>query len=244
MAEAAARAMGGIELRSVNSFYGQSHVLHDIHLTLRPGQRVAILGRNGAGKTTLLKSILNAGPRVAGEIVFEGRPLGDMPVFQRARLGIALVPEDRRILNHLTVLENIAMSRFSCGPARPPIDPGGVVRQFPMLDPLQKRYGGQLSGGQQQVLATARAVAARPSLLLLDEPTEGLAPVVVEQLARDVVDVCQRSGTALLLCEQNIWFARRCTTKLYVLETGRIVFEGDWPNFDADETIKRRHLAV
>jgi ABC-type branched-subunit amino acid transport system ATPase component len=244
MDDAAANSAGSIELRSVNSFYGQSHVLHDVRLSLRPGERVAILGRNGAGKTTLLKSILNAGPRVAGEIVFEGRMLGDMPVFQRARLGIALVPEDRRILNHLTVLENIAMSRFSCGPARAAIDPGEMVRKFPMLEPLQRRYGGQLSGGQQQVLATARAVAARPSLLLLDEPTEGLAPVIVEQLARDLVDVCQRSGNSLLLSEQNIWFARRCTTRLYVLETGRIVFDGDWPTFDADESIKGRHLTV
>ena len=230
MNEAVATAAGGIELRSVNSFYGQSHILHDIQLSLRPGERVAILGRNGAGKTTLLKSILNAGPRVAGEIVFEGRTLGDMPVFQRARLGI--------------VLENIAMSRFSCGSTRAAIDFGIVVRQFPMLEPLQRRYGGQLSGGQQQVLATARAVAARPSLLLLDEPTEGLAPVIVEQLARDLADVCRRGGNSLLLSEQNIWFARRCTTRLYVLETGRIVFDGDWPTFDADESIKRRHLAV
>jgi branched-chain amino acid transport system ATP-binding protein len=233
-----------IDLRAVDAFYGQSHVLHGIDLTVPPGGRVAILGRNGAGKSTLLKSILNAGPRVTGEIRFAGQMLGEMPTYRRARLGIALVPEDRRILNHLTVLENIAMSRFSCTPGRAPMDPAQALETFPMLAPLRRRYGGQLSGGQQQVLATARAIAARPSLLLLDEPTEGLAPVIVEQLARDVAAVCGRNGTGLLLSEQNIWFARRCTSEVAVIDTGRIVFQGDWRSFDADETIKRRHLAV
>jgi len=233
-----------IELRGVDAFYSQSHILHEVGLVVPPAGRVAILGRNGAGKSTLLKSILAAGPRVSGDILFAGVPLAGLAVHERARLGIALVPEDRRILNHLTVLENIALARYSCGPGRALLDASVVVSMFPMLEPLLGRYGGQLSGGQQQVLATARAVASRPRLLLLDEPTEGLAPVIVEELARNVARMCDDSGAALLLSEQNIWFARRCTTQVYVLDTGRIVFAGDWAGFDADPSIKRRHLAV
>ena len=228
----------------IDAFYGQGQILHGVSLQLPDRGRVAVLGRNGAGKTTLLKSIANSGPRVEGEVRFMNRPLGSMPWYKRARLGISLVPEDRRIFTHITVEENIELAGFGASKERPAIPVTTILERFPMLQPLRQRYGGQLSGGQQQMLAVARAVAARPHLLLLDEPTEGLAPVIVEELASIVSSLCNEQGITLLLVEQNIWFARKCTDRLYVLDTGRVVFEGDWAVFDANEEIRNKHLAV
>ena len=233
-----------LEVRGLDAWYGDSHILHRISITVAQAGRVAILGRNGAGKTTLLKSVMNGDPRVAGSVVWDGQELGAMPSFKRARLGLALVPEDRRIFTHVTVAENIAMARYATSPERPAIPASEIIARFPMLQPLAQRLGGQLSGGQQQMLAVARAIAARPRLMLLDEPTEGLAPVIVEQMARDVLEVCTQDKVALLLSEQNIWFARRCTEYVYVLASGRIVFEGSWAEFDATGEEAKKHLAV
>ena len=233
-----------LEVRALDAWYGESHILHQIDLRVPQAGRVAILGRNGAGKTTLLKSVMNGDPRVAGSVVWDGQELGTMPAFKRARLGMALVPEDRRIFTHVTVTENIEMARYATTALRPAIPAAEIIARIPMLQPLAQRLGGQLSGGQQQMLAVARAIAARPRLMLLDEPTEGLAPVIVEQMARDVLDVCARDKVALLLSEQNIWFARRCTEYVYVLATGRIVFEGSWAQFDAAGEEAKKYLAV
>lgn len=233
-----------LEVTKLHAWYGDSHILHDINLKVAERARVSILGRNGAGKTTLLKSILNGEPKVRGTVAWDGKPLDGMPSFQRARLGMALVPEDRRIFTHLTVTENIEMAVHAANPARPAIPAAEVIADIPMLQPLVARLGGQLSGGQQQMLAVARAIAARPRLMLLDEPTEGLAPVIVEQLAVDVKKVCSRDGVALLLSEQNIWFSRQCTDYVYILSTGRIAFEGSWKDFDAAGESAKRHLAL
>lgn len=233
-----------LEVRGLDAWYGDSRVLHHIDITVRAGARVALLGRNGAGKSTLLKSIMNGDPRVEGSVCWDGEPLGDMPAFRRARLGMALVPEDRRIFGHVTVAENIDMARYAASPQRPAIPAAEMIPRIPMLQPLAQRLGGQISGGQQQMLAVARAIAARPRLMLLDEPTEGLAPVIVQELARDVLSVCEQDQVALLLSEQHLWFARRCTNYVYVLATGRIVFEGDWRAFDAAGEAAAKHLAV
>ncbi|MCC6987606.1 MAG: ATP-binding cassette domain-containing protein [Acidobacteria bacterium] len=233
-----------LEAAGLNAWYGDSHILHDVSLKVEAGARVAVLGRNGAGKTTLLKSVMNGGPRVAGRVAWQGEPLGRLPAWRRARLGLALVPEDRRIFTHVTVAENIGMAAHAASPERPALAPAEVLDGMPMLKPLAARLGGQLSGGQQQMLAFARAIAARPRLMLLDEPTEGLAPVIVEQLAAEVRRICERDQVGLLLCEQNIWFARRCTERCYILATGRIAFEGSWADFDAAGESARRHLAL
>ena len=233
-----------LEIRDVDAYYGDSHILLGVNLVVRPGQRVALLGRNGAGKSTLLKSVMNAGPRVHGSVRLNDRELRDLPTHKRTRLGLSLVPEDRRIFTHLTVAENIAMARYGAAPDRPAVPVADIMARFPMLAPLQQRYGGQLSGGQQQLLAAARAMAASPSLLLLDEPTEGLAPIIVEEMAHDVVRTCTERNVAMLLCEQNIWFARRCTHHVYVIDTGRIVFEGDWDSFDRHPEVQQRYLAL
>jgi len=233
-----------LRIGALHAYYGDSHVLQGIDLAVEERGRVAIVGRNGAGKSTLLKSIMNAGPRAEGAVEWHGRPLGKSPAFRRARLGLCLVPEDRRILTHISVYENLEMAARAVPKERGARDCREVLERFPMLVPLKDRLGGRLSGGQQQVLAVARALVARPQLMLLDEPTEGLAPIIVEQLARDVVSSCQEAGTALLLCEQNLWFARQCTNYVYVIESGRIVFEGSWPTFDSQADIKSRYLAV
>lgn len=233
-----------LEVRELDAYYGDSHVLLGLKLSVQVGQRVALLGRNGAGKSTLLKSVMNAGPRVDGTVRFNGQDLRDLPTHKRTRLGVSLVPEDRRIFTHITVTENIAMARYGAADDRPAVPVTDIIARFPMLEPLQQRYGGQLSGGQQQLLAVARAMAANPTLLLLDEPTEGLAPIIVEEMARDVVRTCADKNVALLLCEQNIWFARRCTHYVYVIDTGRIVFEGDWETFDRNPHVQQRYLAL
>jgi branched-chain amino acid transport system ATP-binding protein len=233
-----------LQVKSINAFYGQSHILHGVTLSVPEGRRVSVLGRNGAGKSTLLKAITNSGPRVQGEVVFGSQALADTAWYRRARLGLALVPEDRRIFTHITVEENIELARFSASRERPAIKPSEIFERFPMLGPLRHRYGGQLSGGQQQMLAVARAIAARPRLLLLDEPTEGLAPVIVEDMARHVLKVCEEDNVSLLLVEQSIWFARQCTDRIYVIDTGRIVFEGDWSSFDAHDDVRNKHLAL
>ncbi|MDP3136060.1 MAG: ABC transporter ATP-binding protein [Burkholderiaceae bacterium] len=233
-----------LDVSNLNAWYGESHILQGIGIKVPSNGRVAVLGRNGAGKSSLFKSIMNAGPRTEGLVQWEGQDLRTMPSHTRARLGLAMVPEDRRIFPHLTVMENIRIGRGATDGARPPLDPEQLMQTFPMLEPLRRRYGNQLSGGQQQMLAVARGLSARPRMLLLDEPTEGLAPVIVQQLARAVVAACQADGTALLLSEQNLWFARQCTDYLYILDSGRVVFEGNWSELDANPTVKTRYLAL
>ncbi|MDI6028915.1 ABC transporter ATP-binding protein [Corticibacterium sp. UT-5YL-CI-8] len=233
-----------IDVRNINAFYGGSHVLHDIDINIPTRARVAVIGRNGAGKSTLLKSIMNAGPRTEGDIRWEGASISRLPAYKRARLGIQLVPEDRRIYQHLTVVENILMSSSATVTGRTPLDISEMVARFPMIGPILERRGGQISGGQQQMVAIARAIACRPRALLLDEPTEGLAPAIVEKLADDVRAVAEREDMALLLCEQNIWFAKKTTDRVYVMDAGRIAFSGSWAEFDAQPEIKQRHLAV
>ncbi|HWL57433.1 MAG TPA: ABC transporter ATP-binding protein [Paracoccus sp. (in: a-proteobacteria)] len=233
-----------LKVERLNAFYGQSHILHGVDLSIAKGGRTTVLGRNGAGKSTLLKSVTNSGPKLEGAISLDGKPLGTRPWFRRAKDGLAFVPEDRRIFTHITVEENIELGRFGANAERPIVPIEQIYEWFPMLAPLRSRLGGQLSGGQQQMLAIARAVASRPRLLLLDEPTEGLAPVIVEELAKIVSRICQDLGITLLLVEQNIWFSRQTTENVYVLDTGSVVFAGSWAAFDKDETIRNRHLAL
>jgi branched-chain amino acid transport system ATP-binding protein len=232
-----------LETVDLNSYYDEGHILHGISLKIEEGERVAVLGRNGAGKSTFLKSLMNAGPRVIGDVRFEGKSLAGLPSFRRARLGLAMVPEDRRIFTHLTVEENLLMAHYAAG-GRTKADARRIIESFSLLAPLTKRYGGQLSGGQQQIVAVARAFMASPRILLLDEPTEGLAPVIVEQMAKEFVSICDREKVGLVLCEQNIWFSRACTSRVFLIDTGRIVFSGRWDEFDANADLKKKYLAV
>ena len=233
-----------LEVEAIDAYYGQAHVLHAVSLSLAAGERVAVIGRNGAGKSTLLKSIMNAEPRVRGAVRIDGRTLGTTSASDRVRLGLSLVPEDRRIFTHITVAENIRLAQHGTAHRESLPTLPDVVARFPLLAPLLERGGGQLSGGQQQVLAVARSVAARPRLMLLDEPTEGLAPVIVEDLAKNIVAACEAYAIALLLAEQNLWFARQCTSRVILLDSGSIVFTGDWAQFDASAAVVERYLSV
>jgi branched-chain amino acid transport system ATP-binding protein len=233
-----------LEVDAIDAFYGESHILHRVSLRVGERQRVAVIGRNGAGKSTLLKSIMNAGTIVKGRIAWQGADVGGLKPHGRAAKGIAFVPEDRRIFTHMTVLENISMARLGASRSTAMAEARMILQDIPMLSQLGERMGGELSGGQQQMVAVARGIAARPKLMLLDEPTEGLAPLIVENMAADIIARCEAERVALLLCEQNIWFSRECTTHVYVMDTGRIVFEGTWADFDAQPEIADRYLAV
>ena len=233
-----------LEVGPLDAFYGDSHIIQNVRVAVGESEGVAILGRNGVGKTTLFKSIMNGGPRVVGSIKHRGEDISALPGFRRARRGLGLVPEDRRIYPHLTVAENIEMGRHALRPGAAAYAVEEIFALFPMLGNLRQRLGFELSGGQQQLLAIARAMYARPDYLLLDEPTEGLAPVIVEELARQLLDIRGQNKTALILAEQNIWFARKCTERLYLIDSGRVVFEGPWDVFDSRADLQQRYLAV
>jgi ABC-type branched-subunit amino acid transport system ATPase component len=233
-----------LEIAGLEAFYGDSHILSGLDLTIEKGQGVAVLGRNGAGKTTLMKSIMDGGPRVNGTVRFDGISLRGIPTHRRARMGLALVPEDRRIFGHLTVVENLAIARHAAPPGTVCYTVDEVFGFFPAMAELRDRRGDQLSGGQQQILAVARAMVPRPRCLLLDEPTEGVAPLIVARMADQVNAVRRANGAALLVAEQNIRFARKCSEYVYVLDTGRIVFRGTWDDFDRNPGVAERYLAV
>ncbi|MGS1009076.1 ABC transporter ATP-binding protein [Achromobacter anxifer] len=232
-----------LEVKNLRARYGDSLILDGVGIEVAAGQGVALLGRNGAGKTTLLKSIVGGGPTVDGTLRFMGSDLRQIGTHARARSGLALVPEDRRIFSHLTVEENLLLARHASGP-RGCLPLQEAYGLFPALAELRMRMGNQLSGGQQQILAVARALMSRPKCMLLDEPTEGVAPLLVQQMAGQVNQARQQQGAALLLAEQNLWFSRQCTDYVFVIDTGRIVFEGDWNHFDAHPEIADRYLAV
>ena len=227
------------ELADVHAVYGRSRVLHGVSLRAGEGEVIALLGRNGAGKSTTLKAIVGVVEVTAGDIRFEGRSLRGVPTHRVARLGIGLVPEDRRIFADLTVAENLLVG------ARP--DSGWTVDRvfglFPKLAELARQRGGSLSGGEQQMLTIARTLMTGPRLLLLDEPSEGLAPVVVAALAENVAAL-KRQGLTILMAEQNVKFARRLADRAYIIEKGQIRFEGTMATLDADESLRRAYLSV
>lgn len=233
-----------LEISGLDAFYGQSHILHGIDLSVAAGRGIALIGRNGAGKSTLLKSIMAAGPTVRGRICLDGIDIRSLPTHHRARLGLSLVPEDRRIFPHLTVAENLVLAGHAARAGTTPLPVAELVRLLPHLAPLIERKGYQLSGGQQQMVAVGRGLMPRPRLLMLDEPAEGLAPVIVEQLAIEIARVRAAEGLSLLLAEQNVDFARECTDYVFLLDVGQIVFHGDWTMFDAKLELLQRYLAL
>ncbi len=232
-----------LELKNLQARYGDSLILDAINLRVQAGQGVALLGRNGAGKTTLLKSIVGGGPSVSGEVNFFGQALKGQATYLRARAGLTLVPEDRRIFTHLTVNENLLLARHACAKGQL-LEVEQVYEWFPALAELKNRMGNQLSGGQQQILAVARGLMPKPKLMLLDEPTEGVAPLLVKQMAEQINRARREQGSALLLAEQNLWFSRNCTDYVYMIDTGRIVFEGDWGEVDRHPEVINRYLAL
>jgi branched-chain amino acid transport system ATP-binding protein len=230
-----------LELRDVHAVYGRSHVLHGVTLTARDGEVVSLLGRNGAGKSTTLKTVMGLVSVVGGEVRFQGRSLADLLPHAISRLGIGYVPEERRIFADLTVRENLMVGERPGGSRRWPL--ARLFELFPNLEPLAHRRGGSLSGGEQQMLTIARTLVTDPLVLLLDEPSEGLAPVVVKRLG-DAIAALKREGLTIVLSEQNVKFARRLADRAYIIEKGEIKFEGPIGALDADESLRRAYLSV
>lgn len=229
-----------LELRGVEAAYGRSQVLYGVSLVARRGEVVCLLGRNGAGKSTTLKAVMGLVEVTGGRILFEGRRIDGLPTHLISRLGVGFVPEDRRIFADLTVAENLMVG------ARDGADGWTAERVFalfPALRRLAGRRGGSLSGGEQQMLTIARTLMTNPRLLLLDEPSEGLAPVVVRVLA-EAVAALRGQGLTIVLSEQNIRFARRLADRAYIIEKGQIRFEGPMAALDADEALRRQYLGV
>ena len=228
-----------LELRQVHAYYGRSHVLYGVDLAARAGEVVSLLGRNGAGKSTTLKSIVGLVDVTGGDILYEGRSLRGLRAHEISRLGIGFVPEDRRIFGDLTVVENLRVRERRGGAWTVE----HVFGLFPGLRRLAGQRGGNLSGGEQQMLTIARTLMTDPRLLLLDEPSEGLAPVVVRALAESITALKGR-GLTILLSEQNVKFARRLADRAYIIEKGQIKFEGSFGRLDVDASLRRAYLGV
>ena len=231
-----------LELEAVNSYYGRAHVLFDVSLRVYPREVVVLLGRNGAGKTTTFKSIVGL-VNVRGTVRFRDRNITGLAPYQIARLGVGYVPEDRQIFPHLTVAENleIGMKPGADGSVRWTIDRLETV--FPMLSPLLGRLGGNLSGGEQQLVTIARTLMGNPDVVLLDEPTEGIAPVIVKTLAT-VVRRLGEEGESVLLSEQHVRFALGVSDRAYVIDSGHIRYEGTVEAVRAEPEVMKRYLAV
>jgi branched-chain amino acid transport system ATP-binding protein len=210
-----------LEVRGLSAGYSRARVLFDIDLDANRGEVVALLGRNGAGKSTALKAIMGLVPPLSGEVIFDGKRISQLPPYEIARLGLGYVPEDRRIFTDLTVAENLEVGRQPPRSAAPAWTDEKLFALFPALADLRNRRGARMSGGEQQMLCIARTLAGNPTAILLDEPSEGLAPVVVEQVARAIVEL-KRTGVTVLLAEQSQHFAGRVADRAYVLEKGVI----------------------
>jgi branched-chain amino acid transport system ATP-binding protein len=211
-----------LEVRRLCAGYGRARVLFDVDLAMAAGEVVALVGRNGAGKSTLLKSVMGLVPPSSGEVRFDGRRIDGREPYEIARLGLGYVPEDRRIFTELTVAENLAVGRQAPRPPAPAWSDARLFALFPALAAMRGRPGGRMSGGEQQMLCIARTLAGNPRAILLDEPSEGLAPVLVEQVAQAVLEL-KRAGVAVLLAEQNARFTGRVADRSYRLEKGRII---------------------
>jgi urea transport system ATP-binding protein len=230
-----------LAVRGLGVYYGESQVLRDVDLELRPGRITALMGRNGVGKTTLLKSIVGLLKARTGEVRFAGRKVNDLAPEKRARLGLAYVPQGREIFPKLTIEENLLMGLEARADGLKKIPEDEIYSLFPVLAQMKKRLGGNLSGGQQQQLAIARALVGNPKVLLLDEPTEGIQPSIIQDIERVLTGLKSRGDIAILLVEQYLDFARRLGDSYYIMERGSMVMGGDIAQL-TEENIKK-HLA-
>ncbi|MCF8032348.1 MAG: ABC transporter ATP-binding protein [Desulfarculaceae bacterium] len=234
--------MNELEVRDINSYYGKSHILFGVSLDVAQGQVVGLIGRNGAGKSTTLKSIIGLVPPRQGSITYQGRNICGLPSHRIAKLGVGFVPEDRRVFSDLTVLDNLEIMKQ--------VNPRGegqwsverIFDLFPKLAQLKDNRGMDLSGGEQQMVTIARTLMINPSVLLLDEPTEGLAPLIVREIKRLIQEV--RKTTTILLAEQNLRFVLDLIDYGYVIDQGKVVLQGTAAELDADEHAKQKYLGV
>jgi branched-chain amino acid transport system ATP-binding protein len=230
------------------AWYGAAQILYDVDLQVRRGEVVALMGRNGAGKSTTLKAIMGLLDKTRGELRFMGRDIARRPSHEIARAGLGFVPEDRRIFGDLTVLENLEVGRqpprrWPDGSAAPVWTPEALFQLFPNLGEMPDRLGGRTSGGEQQMLTVARTLMGNPFLVLLDEPSEGVAPVIVEQMAHMILAL-KAQGVSILLSEQNMHFAELVSDRAYVLEKGQIRFQATMAELAANDEVRRAYLSV
>ncbi len=229
-------------VNDIHTFYGKSYIIKGLSLNVKKGEVVCLLGRNGAGKTTTLRSILGITPPKEGKIVFKEKDITNRPPFVRVRLGIGYVPEDMRIFPELTVKENLEVSVIQRGGRLDRWNIENVFKLFPKLKILEKSNGTALSGGEQQMLAIARALVSNPTLLVLDEPSEGLAPIIVQELSRMIKQI--KNETTILLSEQNARFAMEFSDRAYIIDRGKIVYQGSINELCEQKEIRDRYLGV
>jgi branched-chain amino acid transport system ATP-binding protein len=233
---------------SLSAWYGAARILYDVSFDIGRGEVVALMGRNGAGKSTTIKSIMGLVPQRRGRVVFDRADISDLKPFEIARRGLGYTPEDRRIFVDLTVMENLdigrqAERRFADGRPAPSWTPEKLFELFPNLAEMPHRLGGRMSGGEQQMLTVARTLMGNPLLVLLDEPSEGVAPVIVEQMANTIVEL-KKAGLSILLSEQNVHFARLVADRVYVIEKGQIRWRGGMADLDHNQDVQSAYLTV
>lgn len=237
-----------LEAKGLQAWYGAAQILYDVDLNVRRGEVVALMGRNGAGKSTTLKTLMGMLAKRKGQIRFMGKDISKSDPHDAARLGLGFVPEDRRVFTDLTVMENLAVG---CQPARhwpdgtaaPLWTPEALFKLFPNLGEMPQRPGGRMSGGEQQMLTVARTLMGNPYLVLLDEPSEGVAPVIVEQMAQMILEL-KAQGVSILLSEQNMHFAELVSDRAYVLEKGQIRYQASMAELAANDEVRRSYLSV
>ena len=232
-----------LEVQSLEAWYGQAQVLYGVSLGVGAGECVALVGRNGAGKSTTMKAIMGLMARKRGRVVFRGTDITAWPSYRIGRSGLGWVPEDRRIFTDLTVRENLAVGSQPPRDGAPTWTEDKLYALFPNLAAMPDRPGGRMSGGEQQMLTVARTLMGHPHLVLLDEPSEGVAPLIVEEMARMIVAL-KGEGVSILLSEQNLHFARLVSDRAIVLEKGEVRFDGGMEELMSDEALLRTHLSV
>ncbi|MGN6114631.1 MAG: ABC transporter ATP-binding protein [Nitrobacter sp.] len=232
-----------LSVQGLNSFYGPAHILFDVALEVGNGEVVALLGRNGAGKSTTFRSIVGLVEQREGQIVFEGRDVSTAPTHAIVRSGLGYVPEERRIFTDLTVEENLEVGRQPPRPNAPQWTRDKLFELFPNLGEMRNRPGGRMSGGEQQMLTIARTLMGNPSLVLLDEPSEGLSPKIVEQMVEAIMTM-KKEGVSIVVSEQNLHFANLISDRAYIIERGRICFSGTMKELESRPDIRDAHLAV
>jgi branched-chain amino acid transport system ATP-binding protein len=230
-----------LELQDIHTYYSESYVLQGVSLLVNKGEAVALLGRNGVGKTTTIRSIIGFNPPRQGQILFQGVQLNHLPTTSISRLGVGLVPQGRRIFPNLTVRENLTVAARNANQGGWNLEE--VYRYFPRLQERQKNMGNQLSGGEQQMLAIGRALMTNPQLLLMDEPSEGLAPIMVREISRTIRQL-KEAGLSILLVEQNLKMAFEICDRIYIMNKGRIIFSGTTVELQANPTIMHQHLGI
>jgi branched-chain amino acid transport system ATP-binding protein len=232
-----------LDVSTLASFYGRAQILFDVGIEIGRGEVVALLGRNGAGKSTTFRSIMGLVESRRGRIVFDGQDVSKEPTHVIVQKGLGYVPEDRRIFTELTVDENLAVGQQAERPGVPHWTPEGLFELFPNLGAMRKRPGGRMSGGEQQMLTIARTLMGNPLMVLLDEPSEGLSPKIVEQMAHAILEM-KRKGLSIVVSEQNMHFARLICDRAYIIEKGRICFAGTMAELAGNPELRDAYLAV